>query len=436
MFRQGQNSVLSLQSENINQNGYNIEINSYYNLAANDFILLLAAMAASAFFSLAETTFVTFDKLKIIAWTDLQTPFTRHLKFFYPRTDRYIITCLIGNNIANVAFSSLSVVYLLKTGWPPVLIILISTFIILTFSEVIPKAVGLAMNSALIKPVSFFMLILYIIFFPAAEFLSLMYKILFPHTAYGFQPNLSRDHLRRLMLSQQAGMEREEAKLAGSVLAFASAKMRQVMTPRLEMAAAPLDTAMETIQRMILDSGHSKIVIYEENIDNIRGYIHAFDLMHSGITLSDVLRPVVFVSEFTPVIEGLEILKKKETGLLIVLDEYGGVDGLVTIEDIAEEIFGEIEDEHDRPRFRYKALAEGKYLLDGRAEIDDVNREYHLHLQKEEGVETVGGWVVTKLGRIPEAGDFFKLENLKIEIVLADKRRIVQMKVEKLGEKD
>ncbi len=393
-------------------------------------------MAASAFFSLAETAFVTFDKLKIMVWTDLKMPFTRHLKFFYPRTDRYIITSLIGNNIANVAFSSLAVIYLVKMGLPPALIIIISTFVILTFSEVIPKAFALSMNSVIIKPASFIMLLFYLVFYPLTELLSLAYKILFPHSGYGFQPNLSRDHLRRLMLSKQAGIEKEDAELAGSVLAFASAKMRQVMTPRMEMKAAQMDTPLDTIKRMILDSGHSKIVIYQEEIDNIRGYIHAFDLMHTGITLSDILRPVVFVSEFTPVMEGLKILKKKETGLLIVLDEYGGVDGLVTIEDIAEEIFGEIEDEHDRPRFRYKKLPDGKYLLDGRAEIDDLNREYHLHLQKAEGVESVGGWVVTKLGRIPEAGDIFTLEDLRIEIVLADKRRIVQMKVEKMGEKD
>jgi len=400
-----------------------------------DFIILIIALFASAFFSTAETVFIAFDKLKILLWEDSRGIFLRAWKFFYPRTDRYIITSLIGVNIANVAFSSVAAIYLLSFGFPPLLIIIISTLIILIFCEILPKALALSMNAVLIRPASLLILIFYFLLFPIAGLLSLVLKVLFPHSEYGFQPNLSRDHLRRLLLSQQVKIEPEDAKLAGSVLAFASAKMRQIMTPRMEIVAASIDTSMEKIQQLVMESGHSKIIIYEEDIDHIRGYIHAFDLMHSEVTISDILRKAVFVSEFTPVIEGLKILKKRETGLLIVLDEYGGVDGLVTIEDIAEEIFGEIEDEHDRPRFRHKILANGKLLITGRAEIDELNHIYHLDLQKEEGIETIGGWIITKIGRIPASGEKLEIENLSIIITQADLTRIKLLKLEKLGEK-
>ena len=394
--------------------------------------ILIIALVVSAFFSSAETVFVTFDKLKLLVWKDQKSIFIKAIRFFFPQTDRYVITTLVGISIANVAFSSLMAVYLARAGISPGWIIVISTFIILIFAEIIPKAFALSLNAVLIKPYAVILFTTYIILFPVAALLGVLFKILFPHSELIIQPFINRGMMRRLIQSSEAEINPHDADMAESVLTFASARMREVMTPRTEIIGVPIDSGIEDVTRIVVESGHSKIVVYDEDIDHIAGYIHAFDLMNPSGKPVQTLREVEFVSEFTPVIEGLKILRKKETGLLVVLDEYGGVDGIVTIEDIAEEIFGEIEDEHDQPVFRFKESSPGKYLISGRAELDDLNREFDLNFEKKEGVETFGGWIASKLGRIPQKNEKIDISGLRIEIVSADSVVVKMTRVELL----
>lgn len=397
-----------------------------------DLIILTAALIASAFFSASETVFVTFDRIKLAVWEDKKDILTRTVRVFFPRTERFIITTLIGVNLANVAFSSVAALYMVHAGLPSWLAIIISTLTLLTFAEILPKALVLPIGTSLIKPFSVILYIFYLILFPVVYYLSLFFRKVLPGGISDQRSHLSRDTLRELIVSDDSEIDDDEAVLADTVLTFAHTKMREVMTPRTDVVSALMDTPISRITELLLESGHSKIVMFAEDIDHVSGYIHAYDLMNCPDSAEEVLRPVEFVSEFTPVIEGLKILRKRETGLLVVVDEHGGTDGIVTIEDIAEEIVGEIEDEFDKPRFRYRITGRNKYLISGRAEIDDLNREYDFGLEKAEGVETFGGWVVTRLGRIPESWEKIRIDDFKLEILSAGSTRIKIMRVEKL----
>lgn len=236
----------------------------------------------------------------------------------------------------------------------------------------------------------------------------------------------------RLMVSETGGLPMKEAEIVDGVLSFADKKMREIITPRTDLTAASIDSDLNEILKLIIDSGHSKIAIYDIDIENIVGYIHALDLLQNADTAAEIVRPAVFVSEFTPVIDALKILKDKNVGMLMVVDEYGGLDGIATIEDVMEELFGKIEDEFDKPSFRYQKLSKGGYLISGRAEIDDLNRIFDFGLEKTERVETFGGWLITNLGRIPKNGEIFNLQGFRIEVMHADEVRIKIIKLKRI----
>ncbi|NQS97020.1 MAG: HlyC/CorC family transporter [candidate division Zixibacteria bacterium] len=398
----------------------------------NNIIILIIALLFSAFFSAVETVFITFDKLKLIVWRKQNDVFNRALRVFFPRQERFIITSLIGVNIAYVTFSSVAAIYLITMDLPVWLVIVISTLIILTFGEILPKAAALSLGNLLIRPFALILWLFYLLFLPVIVLLSSVFKSLLTSSKTGYQPILTRETLMRLMVSETGGLPMKEAEIVDGVLSFADKKMREIMTPRTDLTAASIDSNLNEILKLIIDSGHSKIAIYHKDIENIVGYIHALDLLQKADTAAEIVRPAVFVSEFTPVIDALKILKDKNVGMLMVVDEYGGLDGIATIEDVMEELFGKIEDEFDKPRFRYQKLSKGGYLISGRAEIDDLNRIFDFGLEKTERVETFGGWLITNLGRIPKNGEIFNLQGFRIEVMQADEVRIKIIKLKRI----
>lgn len=397
-----------------------------------DIIVMSVALVLNAFFSASETVFITFDKVKLLIWKKRSDIFSRALGVFFPRQERFVITILIGVNIANVTFSSLAAIYLVSRGLPAWLVVIISTFIILTFAEILPKAAALSNANRLVKPFSLPLWVFYIIFYPFVTILSSSIRKFFRLKMDDSLLILSRESLKLVILAKEGGMHSEGVEIAAGVLYFAEQKMREVMTPRTDIVAVPIDTPLAEIRELIIESGHSKIVVYGEDIDHIEGYVHALDLLNGAETVSEMVRPAEFVSEFTPVIEGLKILRDRNVGMLMVLDEYGGLDGIATIEDVAEELFGEIEDEYDRPQFQYRILGRDVYLIAGRAEIDNLNREINLGVEKSEGMETFGGWLITEIGRIPSEREIIETSGLMVEVLLADEKRVKMLKVKKV----
>ena len=394
-------------------------------------ILMLIALLASAFFSCCETSFIVLDKIKLLVWKKRKDIYSRALSVFFPRQDRFIVTSLVGINIGNITFSSLAAYYLVSVGLPLWLIILSSTLIILAFAEVIPKTLALSRGSVLMRQMAVVFWLFYLLFYPIIAVFSLFSRFLFFGEESHYKNTITREVLTRIMVSPSSALTKKEAEIANSLLSLSGMKMREVLTPRTDIAAASEESSIDEIAELIMESGFSKIVIYRGDIDNILGYVHVMDLLNGGDSVANIIRPAVFVSEFTPVMDGFKILKDKDVGMLMVMDEYGGLDGIVTIEDLSEELFGDIEDEYDKPKFRHRRLKKGGFLISGRAEIDDLNRVYNFNLEKEEGVETFAGWLITNLGRIPKQNETLKIQDFKITVMLADEVRVKLVKVEK-----
>lgn len=383
----------------------------------------------SAFCSASETVFITLDRIKLMIWREKKDLFSKSLNIFFPHKERFIITSLIGTNVAQVAFSSVAAVFFVSKGMPPWLVIVLSTVVLLIFAEILPKVISLSIGTKLARPFALLLGVIYYLLFPIVKLLSTAMKKFSPDVSDGAPLEHARRILKQVLMSDEIELHPEKAEIAAGVLSIADKKMREVMTPRTDIVSAPLESSLDEIRDLIISSGHSKIIIYAENIENIRGYVHALDLLKEAETLEEIIRPAVFVSEFTPVIEGLEALKCKGTGMVMVVDEYGGLDGIATIEDVAEEMFGEIEDEYDRPRFQYRKLKNGYFLISGRAEIDYLNEEIHSKLKKVENVTTFGGWVITQLGRIPDENEILRIKDLQIEVLLADEKSVKMLKV-------
>ena len=387
----------------------------------------------SGFFSASETVFITLDRLKLMIWLVNQDIFGRCLRIFFPHKERFIITSLIGTNVANVAFSSVATIYFVSRGMPPWLVVILTTIVLLIFGEILPKVISLSISTKLAKPFSILLGVLYFLMYPLVQLLALTMKKFAPDVEDGAPIEHARKVLKKVLMSEEIELNPEKAEMAAGVLSIADQKMREILTPRTDIISAPMDVSLDTVRDLIISSGHSKIIIYEDNIENVRGYIHALDLMKDAKNLEEIIRPAVFVSEFTPVLEGLDALKNSSTGMLMVMDEYGGLDGIVTIEDVAEEMFGEIEDEFDRPRFHYRRLKDKSFLISGRAELDFLKTKIDFRLKKVEDVTTFGGWLITQLGRIPEESEIIEVENLKIDVLLADEKSVKMLKVKKLS---
>lgn len=399
----------------------------------SNLLIMLIALGMSAYFSSCETAFLTFDKVKLFVWQKRRSLYTRAMGFFFPRQERFIITNLVGINLANVAFSSVAAVYLVGMGLPAWLVVIILTAVVLIFAEILPKTVTLPLADYLVRPYAVFLLIFYFLLYPIAALLSAVFKVFLLGHEELTHKLLSREALKRVVESHSKGLHPERVELVTSALSIAGQKMREVMTPRTDIIAASIDSPLEEIRQLVIASGHSKIIIYRNTIDDVAGYIHALDLLSGRVnSLSEMLRPAIFVSEFTPVIRGFKLLRRQRAGMLCVMDEYGGLDGIATVEDLTEELVGEIYDEYDRPQFRYRKLEEGRYLISGRTEIDELNRELNLKIEKLEGVETFGGWVVTKIGKIPLEKEQFEIDEFKIQVLLSDGVRVKMLLVEQL----
>lgn len=386
--------------------------------------IVITALFLSAFFSSCEIVFTSFDKIKLLVWRKKSKIYTKSIDIFFPRQERFITTTLIGNNLANVIYSSIITIYLVSQGIQQWVVILIAAVVLLTAGEIIPKTIALTYADRMVKPYSIVLRLFYYLFYIAAEFLSFIIKGIFRDSKSGHMRLLTKEKLWKIIRSEQKKHLPEKAEMVEGLYAFSFQKVRELMTPRTELTAASIDSSPEDIKRMVMATGHSKIVIYEDDIEQIKGYIHHLDLLNGGGTVKEMLRPVGIVSEYTPAVEALKILRSKKTGILVAIDEYGGVGGIVTIEDIIEELFGEIEDEHDRPRFRYRKIQDNSLLLSGRTEIDELNREFSLDIEKEEGVKTIGGWLITLAGYIPKPGEEFQFHGFHIKIIRASDRMV------------
>ncbi|MEE9349016.1 MAG: hemolysin family protein [Flavobacteriaceae bacterium] len=401
--------------------------------------IIFLSIVFSAFFSGMEIAFVSSNRLQIEIEKNKGGFLSKILKKLTKNPSKFITTMLIGNNIALVIYGyymgdlliGFIAPYLSNTFLILITQTFISTVIILVTAEFLPKAIfRIFANEALIifaLPAYFFYLLFYVISIFISYISDLILKLFFNTTNEKGVQEFSKKELDHFITEQLVTSNDDvdsEIHIFQNALNFHNVKAREVMVPRTEIIAVEVNETIENLRNLFVETSLTKIIVYKKTLDNIIGYVKAFELFKNPKSIKSILLLTEAVPESMTIKNILETLSKKKKNVAIVLDEYGGTSGLITKEDIIEELFGEIEDEHDNIELTEQKISESDYILSTRLEIDYLNKTYDFNLPKEEAFETLGGYIVNRIERIPEVDEKITIDNYQITINKVDANRI------------
>ena len=421
-------------------------------------IVIIVSLVFSAFFSGMEIAFVSANKIHIEIEKKQEGILAKILTRLTKKPSKFIATMLIGNNIALVIYgffmgellmnwfqsidvSSNSFVSLLLTDFSLLTQTVISTLVILLTAEFLPKVLFQIYSNTLLKFLAVPAYLFYVLFSLISDFViwisDIILKVFFKTEGDEVQLAFSKIELGDYITEQMETVEEEdevdsEIQIFQNALEFAEVKAREVMVPRIEIIAVELHETPKNIAKLFTETGYSKILVYKDTIDDIIGYVHSFELFKKPKTIKSILLPVELVPETMLIQDILNILAKKRKSIAVVLDEYGGTSGIMTVEDIIEELFGEIEDEHDSTDLVEEQLEEDAYRFSARLEVDYLNETYKLELPKSEEYETLGGLIVADTGEIPDQDSEIKIENFKFKVLEVSSTKIDLVSLEVL----
>lgn len=414
---------------------------------ALELLILLVCILLSAFFSATETAFTSLSRIKVSHMVERRQPGARLVKKLKEDPAKLLSTVLIGNNIVNIGASVLATTIVLRMteqlGWGGVgtaagIATGVMTFFILVFGEITPKTVAIRHAEAIAFFSAWPILIISFILMPVAIFLAAFSRpliYLFGGRMPEGGPFVTEEEIKMLIAAgaREGVIESEEKEMISSIFEFGETRVSEVMTPRPDIKAVEDATPIEEVIKLILETGHSRIPVYEGNIDNIIGMVYSKDLLSCARedALRNYMRAALFIPESKRLDDLLHQMQAARTHVAIVVDEFGVTAGIVSLEDLVEEIVGEIHDEFERLEKNFEKIEENVYLVDGKLSISDLNRELMLSLP-EEDYDTVAGFVMGQLGKVPSVGDVMKYDNIEISVEKVSKRRILRLKVLKL----
>lgn len=413
-------------------------------------LIILVTMLLSAFFSGMEIAFVSANKLRLELDKKSEPFSSRILKFVTANGGQYIATMLVGNNIALVIygiafaallqpvfepyFQSASVVLFMQT--------ITSTIIILVFSEFLPKTLFRLFPNSLLNFFSLPLAFFYVLFYPITRFSigitnTLLKRVLKTDIAKGQKnPVFSRIDLDEFVNDNDPGRKEQaektvetEIKLFKNALDFSKVKLREIMVPRTEIEMLEMGAPIGELRQKFVETGYSRILFYKENADNIIGYVHSSVLFHNPKSIEPFIKKVLIVPETMPANKLLSTFIQEHRSIAIVVDEFGGTSGMVTSEDILEEIFGEIEDEHDTSDIIEKKLSDNEYIFSARAEIDLLNEKYFFDLPETEEFETLAGFILFHHESIPKINSLITIGKFHFKILKATNTKIELVKL-------
>ena len=423
------------------------------------FIIILALLF-SAFFSGMEIAFVSANRIHIELEKMQEGFFAKVLKWLTLKPSKFIATMLIGNNIALVIYGFFMGDVLMEwfqtllptqnqfldsllTDFSLLSQTVISTFVILITAEFLPKVFFQIYSNTLLKvfaiPAYFFYLLFSVFSWMVIKISDFILKVFFKTEGDEVQLAFTKMELGDYITEQMEAVEEEdevdsEIQIFQNALEFSAVKAREVMIPRTEIMAVDLDETPKNLTKLFTETGYSKILVYKESIDEIIGYVHSYELFKKPKTIKSILLPVEFVPETMLVQDILNVLTKKRKSIAVVLDEYGGTSGIMTVEDIVEELFGEIEDEHDTTDLFEEQLSENVYKFSARLEVDYINENYKLELPESEEYETLGGLIMNGTAEIPEQDSEIKMDNFVFRILEVSDTKIDLVTVQVLLE--
>lgn len=405
-------------------------------MATTWIIISLVSLILSAFFSGMEMAFVTSDRVRVELDLKKGGAVSSILNRFYRKADFFLSTLLVGNNVVLVVYgmgaAALLTPMLARLTDSGALLLLfqtlISTAVILLAGEFIPKAIFRVNPNASLRLFALPMMLIYIILYPISLFASWMSRVLM--RLCGVKNNDNRPYMLSIGDLNQyiertiddtdtsAKPIENEVKLFHNALDFSSTHLRDCMIPRNEIVAVDIDdTTRQELTDLFISTGRSKIIVYREDIDNILGYIHVSELFTTDVDWKTRLKEVIFAPETVLANKMMRRLLAEKRSIAIVVDEFGGTAGMVSLEDLVEEIFGDIQDEHDKNRVIARQLPDGSYEFSGRAEIEYINDTFDLDIPENDEYQTLAGYILNVTGSIPEQGAVISTENYRFEII-------------------
>lgn len=411
---------------------------------------ILIAMAFSAFFSGMEIAFVSSNKLRFEMDRNNRSLTSKIISVFYKDPNNFISTMLVGNNIALVIYGILMAQLigqnllegLIDNHFLLVLLqTVISTLIILVTGEFLPKTIFKINPNLSLNIFAFPSFVCYILLYPVSKFASGISKLILRIFGIRINKEASEKAFTKVDLDYfiQTGIDNSrnqeeidtEVRIFQNALDFTSVKIRDCIVPRTEIVAVELNDNLEELISKFIESGISKIIVYKENIDNIIGYIHSSELFRNGNSWQNGVCQVPIVPETMSAHKLMKLFMQQKKSLAVVVDEFGGTSGIVSLEDLVEEIFGDIEDEHDTNSYIAKQIGEGEYILSARMEIEKVNEMFNLELPESEEYITVGGLILNHYQSFPKLHENIRIGSFQFKIikVSATKIELVKLKV-------
>lgn len=404
-------------------------------------ILIFVLLIFSSFFSAAETAFSCLNKTRLKNMAERGNKKAEKALALAERYDHLLSTILVGNNIVNIAMASIATLLftdLLKgdsdTG--ATLSTVFITLLVLIFGEATPKSLAKEMPEGFAMKITPCMSLLVRLLTPV-NWLFLKWKAFLGHFfKHKEDHRLTQDELITLVeeVEQDGVLDKEESELVRSAIEFREQDVADILTPRVHIEGVPLGMDREEVEELFLKSGYSRLPVYEETLDNIIGVLHQKDFyraLHTEkpFSLEEIIKTPVYVPESTGIDDLLREMQKEKVQMAVVTDEYGGTMGIVTMEDILEELVGEIWDEHDEIEESFRRINEDEWQIRGDAEVEDFCEKFGLEIETE--ATTVGGWIMEREERVPDKGDSIAYGDLRITVLDADERHVLLLGMKK-----
>jgi len=414
-------------------------------------IVIAATLVLSAFFSGTEIAFLTANKLKIELESKQGSFSSGLISGFMRKPSRFIGTMLVGNNIALVIYGIFMALLLepfieafgFSEVWVLIIQTLISTMVILLFGEFIPKTLFrinpnflLTFMAIPIRVIYLFLWVPMYIMVGLSELILRIFRVKIGAKEIGFG-RVDLDNYVREIAETAEHTEEEidhEIQIFQNALDFKEVKARDCMVPRTEISAVEIETPVDKLRDLFIETGYSKVLVYRDNIDNIIGYINSVELFHRADSIKRLIVPVIIIPETISAKEVLELFIKQNKSIAVVVDEFGGTSGMLTIEDIIEQIFGDIEDEHDTEEFLEEEIDERTFNFSARLEIDYLNSRYKVNLPESDEYETLAGFIIHRHENIPDLNSIIEIDQFRFTITAVTNVRIETVKLELIEE--
>ena len=405
--------------------------------------IMILCVILSAFFSATETAFNSANKIKLLSLAENGDKRAEKVLDTIEKYDGFLTTILIGNNVVNILLASLAtILFVSKMGdaYGSTVSTAVVTVTVLIFGEITPKSLANQAPEKFAMAVVPIVRTLMILFTPLTFIFAMWTKLIYKITGSENDSSITDDELLTIVkeAENEGGLDKNESELIQNAIVFDDRQAEDILTPRVDIVAVPTDADKKEIAAVFSETGYSRLPVYEGSLDNIIGIIHQKDFYEEVIDgdgkIEDVLQSAVFVAPTMKISNLLRELQKEQTHITVVVDEYGGTAGLVTMEDILEELVGEIWDEHDEVVEDIVEENENSFLVQGNLLLEEMFERFDIE-DEDSDADTVSGWIMEKLGHIPEANESFEYENLKFTITETLNRRIIEVRIERLENK-